>query len=576
MRTYFFVFFFLPACFNLQATTYYVSFNGADSNSGISASFPWETLDKVNSFPFEPGDSILFNRNGGWRGQLIPQSGDINGHIYYGAYGIGDKPVIMGSWNINDTLYWGNSGGNIWSTVFAIPLDIGNIIFDSASSFGVKKWSELDLLQQGDYWYDTLNNKVKLFSNSNPALFYNDIECALAYDIIHQENKSYIIYENLAVKYGGGHGIGGGNTDNIIIRSCDISYIGGGAINLPVYGWVRYGNGIEFWANASNNLVEQCEVWEIYDAAMTNQNDGNTAIQTNIIYRNNLIYNAEWSFEYWNRPTGSLTQNIYFLNNTCLYAGNTWAHAQRPDKRGRHLNFFQNDAATNNFYILNNIFYEASSSGLYVLRYSDLDSLTLNYNTWYQTQNDTLIDIKWGTATVNAYTMAQFSDYQNTYQQDINSIAQNPEFIDISNDDYQLSGSSPCVNASTPDTTGIPVGEYDFIGNTRIQGIPLRIDIGCYESPYSTVTTLNNFYSNSDLTIFPNLFSTSTTIQTKKNFQNTTLTLYNSFGQSVMQINNISGKTTTLYRDNLSGGLYFIRLTEEDKVIYADKIIITD
>ncbi len=578
MRSYLFTSCVFIACHTLQATTYYVSNDGIDSNIGTSPTSPWETLDKVNNYFFVPSDSILFKRDDIWRGQLNPQSGNINGYIYYGAYGSGDKPVIMGSWNITETKYWVNIGGNIWSTVFAIPLDVGNIILDNESSFGVKKWSESELLQQGDYWYDTLNNKLQLFSNSNPASFYNNIECALAYNIIHQENKSYIIYENLALKYGSGHGVGGGNTDNIIIRSCDISYIGGGANYHPAHGWVRYGNGIEFWGNASNNLVEKCKLWEIYDAALTNQNEGNTAIQTNIIYRNNLIYNAEWSFEYWNRPGGSLTQDIYFLNNTCLYAGNTWAHAQRPDKRGRHLNFFQIDAETSDFYIMNNVFYEASSAGLYVLRYSDLDSLTLDYNAWYQTLTDTLIDIKWGTATINAYSMSEFADYQNTYQQDLNAIVQHPEFVDVNNEDYQLLYTSPCVNSGTPDTTGIPVGEYDFNGNPRIQGDPLRIDIGCIESGHSTgLIIIDNSMDNSDeITIYPNPFTNAITIQTRKRFHKTNLNIYNVLGQSVMQISNISGNATKLYRDNLPTGLYIFRLTEENKVIYVGKAIVAE
>lgn len=575
IKTYLLIICVFTACLNMHATTYYVSNNGNDSNTGTSPSYSWESLDKVNNYTFSPGDSILFNRNDTWRGQLNPQSGNTNGHIYYGAYGSGAKPVIMGSWNITETSYWDNTGGNIWSTVFTIPLDVGNIIFDNEASFGVKKWSELELFQQGDYMYDTLDNKLKLFSITNPAIFYSNIECALAYNIVNQENTSYVIYENLALKYGGGHGIGGGNTDNIIIRSCDISYIGGGAIYHPVYGWVRYGNGIEFWANASNNLVEQCKVWEIYDAAMTNQNEGGIAVQTNIVYRNNLIYNSEWSFEYWNRPQGSFTQNIFFLNNTCLFAGNTWAHEQRPDKRGRHLNFFQIDASTNNFYIMNNIFYEASSAGLYVLRFSDLDSLTLDYNAWHQTLTDTLIDIKWGDSTIQVYSMTQFSDYQSAYQQDVNSIVQNPVFVDINNEDYQLQYTSPCINRGTPDTTGISVGNLDFFGNPRIQGNPPRIDIGCFESaPLTEIKMIN--YSDNGIKIFPNPFSNSTIIETEKNFYNATLTIHNLFGQKIMQINNISGKTVKLYKNNLSNGLYVVRLTDDNKVFFKERIVITD
>jgi len=62
-------------------------------------------------------------------------------------------------------------------------------------------------------------------------------------------------------------------------------------------------NGIEFWSNARDCLVEGCRLWEIYDAALTNQGNG-TNQQVNITYRDNVIWNSEYSFEYWNRDPG--------------------------------------------------------------------------------------------------------------------------------------------------------------------------------------------------------------------------------------------------------------------------------
>jgi hypothetical protein len=44
----------------------------------------------------------------------------------------------------------------------------------------------------------------------------------------------------------------------------------------------------------------------------------------------------------------------------------------------------------------------------------------------------------------------------------------------------------------------------------------------------------------------------------------------------VKQVTNISGNNVTLARENLSSGLYFIRLTEENKIIAAEKLIIID
>ena len=76
--------------------------------------------------------------------------------------------------------------------------------------------------------------------------------------------------------------------------------------------------------------------------------------------------------------------------------------------------------------------------------------------------------------------------------------------------------------------------------------------------------------------IFPNPFITETTIQTSSNLKKATLTIYNSYGKTVKQVTNISGQTVSLYRDNLTSGLYFIKLTEENKIIAVSKLIIID
>jgi predicted porin len=44
-----------------NAATYYVdSARGKDVNSGLSQRAAWQSLDKVNSSRFQPGDRILF------------------------------------------------------------------------------------------------------------------------------------------------------------------------------------------------------------------------------------------------------------------------------------------------------------------------------------------------------------------------------------------------------------------------------------------------------------------------------------------------------------------------------------
>ncbi len=87
---------------------------------------------------------------------------------------------------------------------------------------------------------------------------------------------------------------------------------------------------------------------------------------------------------------------------------------------------------------------------------------------------------------------------------------------------------------------------------------------------------INEDSNNIIFSIFPNPFISSTTIQTIGNLKNATLTIYNSYGQTLKQLRNISGKTVSLSRGNLPSGLYFIRLTEENKTIAVEKLIITD
>lgn len=97
----------------------------------------------------------------------------------------------------------------------------------------------------------------------------------------------------------------------------------------------------------------------------------------------------------------------------------------------------------------------------------------------------------------------------------------------------------------------------------------------CIQSGQNNLDTIK--YSNKKLiSIFPNPFQDTTTIQANSNLKNATLNMYNSYGKIVKQVNNLSGQTICLSRGTLSSGLYFIKLTEENKVIAVEKILITD
>ncbi len=468
-RLFILLVFFLPAV--AHAKVYYVSNHGLDTSDGLTPETAWQSLDRVNAGPLKANDTIRFRRGDTWRGQLVPHSGDETGHVTYSAYGDGEKPLLLGSVSANKPDDWRQEQEHIWSTVSSFGVDVGNIIFNEGKSVGVKKWSIENLKQQGDYWYNRESKQVKLYCPQNPASIYSSIELALNRHIISVGGKSYITFEDLALRYGAAHGIGSSNTHHTIIRRCDLSYIGGGHQFTREDGCpVRFGNGIEFWANAHDHLVEKCRLWEIYDAAVTNQNNGPNVKQYNITYRQNLIWNCEYSFEYWNRPENSQTYSIRFENNTCVNAGYGWGHGQRPDPSGRQLCFYSSPAEAQDIYIRNNIFFEARANAFYAPGWpvDAIHQLTMDHNCWYQSSGTMIL------LHSQNFTMNQFASYQTTLNKDIHSIAKDPLLVDIAKCDFHLDPRSPCIDSG--ENVGL---ETDIKGTAIPQGAVA--DIGAYE-----------------------------------------------------------------------------------------------
>ena len=153
-----------------------------------------------------------------------------------------------------------------------LSVDVGNIIFDHGTKCGWKKWSKEDLQKPYEYSYDGTSCRVFLNCPANPATLHDSIEFAMKGHVVNQSGKHHVVYDGLAVMYGASHGLGGGSTHNLVIRNCDLGYIGGAhQFTHPNGRPVRFGNAIEFWGAAHDHLVENCRIWEVYDAALTNQ-----------------------------------------------------------------------------------------------------------------------------------------------------------------------------------------------------------------------------------------------------------------------------------------------------------------
>ncbi|MFC2100826.1 T9SS type A sorting domain-containing protein [Bacteroidota bacterium] len=81
---------------------------------------------------------------------------------------------------------------------------------------------------------------------------------------------------------------------------------------------------------------------------------------------------------------------------------------------------------------------------------------------------------------------------------------------------------------------------------------------------------------NNVLIIYPNPFNSTTTIQLDLTLNNVELDVFNMHGQKVKKINHVSGHKIVMDRDNLCSGIYFFQLSQDNQIISAGKLIITD
>ena len=128
----------LTAAVSASATVFYIdSSQGSDSADGQSPQTAWRTLEKVNTAPLQPGDSVLFRRGTLYRGCLSTVSGTEGRPVTYGVYGEGPKPIIQPSLDFNSPQPWTEVSPGIWRTPDTIRSQPGRHLADLSS----QRWS---------------------------------------------------------------------------------------------------------------------------------------------------------------------------------------------------------------------------------------------------------------------------------------------------------------------------------------------------------------------------------------------------------------------------------------------------
>ena len=351
---------------------YYISSSGNDTNSGLSSSSPIRTLAKLSSLNLNSGDVVLFKRGDMWRREAVDGSVMIsaNDGVIYSAYGSGDKPILNGSpYNGAAEGTWSTtSKSNVYVYSKTFGAEVGGIFLDGTNESAYKQvntssrpfvWSDLasdkEFFQQDSkiYFYSTLGNPSERFSSMEFNVFGNIIE-----------GGDNVVVDNICLRHSGSHAVNTWATAGMKVANCEIGRIGGAYwLGAEDGEPVRYGNGIQLYGSCGYFLVQNCWIYECFDTAVTHQlsrNQTMACVMENVTYRDNLIENCTWSFEwflYQISGVDRMMRNILIEKNICRNAGYGWG-AQRPDtdNPARHIKTWKADNPSENFVIKNNIF----------------------------------------------------------------------------------------------------------------------------------------------------------------------------------------------------------------------------
>ena len=470
----------IPA--NYLRTFYISSSLGNDSWSGRAPAWngtdgPWQTISKVNGESFEPGDAILFKRGDTWRETLeVPSSGNSTDYITFRAYGIGDKPKILGSEQITG---WIDQGGNIWkseNTFVTLP-NSADIVFkklDKSELFGTYNSTTSLLTIEYDYTYSS--NYIYVYSTTNPTTAYAGIEVAQRPFCVSTNDNEYLHFDGIDVFYCAIAGYDSNNDHEIsdvhgfIIENSEIGFIGGKRgdtgfgiatiysdliiKNNKIHDCGRRGVAIDAYGygfTVENTLVENNTFYNGYHTTGIDLdvcafgNKRYTISWNNVTIRNNLFYEsptrsaADGSnliFIQNNYPSVCDLTNIYIYNNIFKYPNG---------------GAIMTEGIEGPVYIYNNVFYEHNPSlpawMAFVLPQAlggqNTNSVTKN-NIFYGGESGTFSAMEvWGSWNVHDYNL-----YYNagTYTE-TNKVTGNPLFVDATHNDFHLQAGSPAIDA---------------------------------------------------------------------------------------------------------------------------------
>ncbi|MBR5309060.1 MAG: S-layer homology domain-containing protein [Clostridia bacterium] len=386
---------------------YVSSSEGNDKNDGLTEATPVKTITRANTLVGSNG-AVLLKRGDHWREPFAAKTGTT-----YTAYGEGAKPTLYASpENGADPSKWflvhedASTGALVWQYANLNLRDVGTIVLNEGEGFTMKEIPSCEgekFIVRGDRqkkvfdYKEQLNKNFEHFhaanssvsggvinidaargplylrcDNGNPGKIFDSIEFNVKNHIITVAGDNVTI-DNLCLKYTGAHGISSGNVKNLKVTNCEIGWIGGSIQGYNALGGTdgaatRYGNGVEVYGSCDGYYINNCYIYQCYDAGVTHQLSKRTLTgnyrEDNIEYSNNLITDCVYSIEYFlGAPENDASiiregKNVLFKENLLRRAGFGFGSIRPDTGNQRHIRSGGPSSQDRfvNFRIENNIF----------------------------------------------------------------------------------------------------------------------------------------------------------------------------------------------------------------------------
>jgi len=379
------------------------SSKGDDSNTGLSVSQPVRTIARAR----EIGGEIKLRKGDVFYEYLRGKDFSLSA---YGA--CGKRPVICGfriipaeasgrlweRWRGNiyrlDLMAMGYAGytGNTSENNHKNIHNIGAIYDPAEDRVYGRRCKDIEDMQKNlDFWQPRGDYRYLYVLAANPELLTGrELWLSMGADAIRGTDYSV---DGISFFGWGKHGIRGGS--NIRVKDCTFDVIGG-SIHEYEKRWVRFGNGVEFWADqAVNNEVSRCRFFRIYDTATTIQ--GPMSIQkesrcSDIHFHHNLMVGCRQDFEVWiNSADGLMPQNCSFTHNRGYDSGANGFDIDNPNNT-HLLHYILSPYGVNGILIEDNVF--TGGDGLYYAS-TALDNMAISRNVFRCSEGDPVILSQW-------------------------------------------------------------------------------------------------------------------------------------------------------------------------------------